>query len=209
MHDIPDIKPRWAEGLPETPKWQSHGDSVLIDTPWMQVTRHPATAPTGAAADYQVVRPKNVGTGVLPLHEDGTVTLVGQHRFSLMRYSWEMPEGGAPMDEDPFDAVRRELAEEAGLAAEHWRAALDMDLSNSITDERAMTWVAWGLSAVPVDPDPTEVIVSARVPFRDLLTEIERGAVRDSLTVATAYKAYHMAREGELPAALAQAMLGA
>jgi 8-oxo-dGTP pyrophosphatase MutT (NUDIX family) len=155
------------------------------------------------------MRPKNVGTGVLPLHEDGTVTLVGQHRFTLMRYSWEMPEGGAQMDEDPFDAVRRELAEEAGLAAEHWRAALDMDLSNSITDERVMTWVAWGLSAVPVDPDPTEVIVSARVPFLDLLAEIERGAVRDSLTVATAYKAYHMAREGALPAALAQAMLGA
>ncbi|MFC5371585.1 NUDIX domain-containing protein [Brevundimonas faecalis] len=209
MHDIPEIKPRWAQDLPEPPKWASHGDSVMIDTPWMQVTRHPATAPTGAAADYQVVRPKNVGTGVLPLHEDGTVTMVGQHRFALMRYSWEMPEGGAPMAEDPFDAVRRELAEEAGLAAEHWRAALDMDLSNSITDERAMTWVAWGLSAVPVDPDPTEVIVSVRVPFRDLLAEIERGAVRDSLTVATAYKAYHMAREGELPAALAQAMLGA
>ena len=209
MHDIPDITPRWAEDLPETPKWVSHGDSVLIDTPWMTVTRHPATAPTGAPADYVAMRPKNVGTGVLPLHDDGTVTLVGQHRFTLMRYSWEMPEGGAPMDEDPFDAVRRELAEEAGLAAEHWRAALDMDLSNSITDERAMTWVAWGLSAVPVDPDPTEVIVSARVPFRDLLAEIERGAVRDSLTVATAYKAYHMAREGVLPAALAQAMLGA
>lgn len=209
MHDIPDIKPRWAEGLPETPKWRSHGDSVLIDTAWMRVTRHPATAPTGAAADYVVMRPRNVGTGVLPLHEDGTVTLVGQHRFTLMRYSWEMPEGGAPMDEEPFDAVRRELAEEAGLAAEHWRAALDMDLSNSITDERAMTWVAWGLSAVPVDPDPTEVIVSVRAPFRDLLAEIERGAVRDAMTVATAYKAYHMAREGVLPAALARAMLGA
>ena len=107
MHDIADIKPRWAEDLPETPKWRSHGDGVLIDTPWMTVTRHPATAPTGAPADYQVMRPKNVGTGVLPLHEDGTVTLVGQHRFALMRYSWEMPEGGAPMDEDPFDAARQ------------------------------------------------------------------------------------------------------
>jgi 8-oxo-dGTP pyrophosphatase MutT (NUDIX family) len=209
MHDIPDIKPRWAKDLPEPPKWVSHGESLLVDTPWMRVTRHPSTAPTGAAADYQVVRPKNVGTGVLPLHEDGTVTLVGQHRFALMRYSWEMPEGGAPEGEDPFAAVKRELAEEAGLRAEHWRAALDVDLSNSITDERAMTWVAWGLSAVPVDPDPTEVIVVARVPFRDLLAEIERGAVRDSLTVATAYKACHMAREGELPAALARAMLGA
>ena len=209
MHDIPDIKPRWAEALPEAPKWISHGEEVLVDTPWMRVTRHPATAPTGAAADYQVVRPKNVGTGVLPLHEDGTVTLVGQHRFALMRYSWEMPEGGAPEGEDPFAAVKRELAEEAGLAAEHWRAALDLDLSNSITDERCITWVAWGLSPAPVDPDPTEVIAAVRVPFRELLAEIERGAVRDGLTVATAYKAYHMAREGELPATLARAMLGA
>ncbi|MND88433.1 ADP-ribose pyrophosphatase [compost metagenome] len=209
MSKIPDITPRWAEGLPEAPRWRSLGESVLVETPWMRVTRHPAVAPTGADADYVVMRPRNVGTGVLPLHDDGTVDLVGQHRFTLMRYSWEMPEGGAPEGEDPFDAVQRELAEEAGLKAAHWRAALDMDLSNSITDERVMTWVAWGLSPAPTDPDPTEVIVSARVPFRDLLAEIERGAVRDAMTVATAYKAYHMAREGDLPAALAQAMLGA
>lgn len=209
MSKIPDITPRWAEGLPEAPRWRSLGESVLVETPWMRVTRHPAVAPTGADADYVVMRPRNVGTGVLPLHDDGTVDLVGQHRFTLMRYSWEMPEGGAPEGEDPFDAVQRELAEEAGLKAAHWRAALDMDLSNSITDERVMTWVAWGLTPAPTDPDPTEVIVSARVPFRDLLAEIERGAVRDAMTVATAYKAYHMAREGDLPAALAQAMLGA
>ena len=209
MSEIADIKPRWAEDLPEPPRWTSHGDAVVFQNPWMTITRHPATAPTGMAADYVVMRPKNVGAGVLPLHDDGTVTLIGQHRFTLMRYSWEMPEGGAPMDEDPFDAVRRELAEEAGLAAAHWLPALDVDLSNSITDERAMTWVAWGLTPVPTDPDPTEVLVEARVPFGDLMDEIARGAVRDSLTVATAYRAYHMAREGALPPALAAAMLGA
>lgn len=209
MSRIADIKPRWAESLPDTPAWRSLGDSVLVDTPWMRVTRHPAIAPTGAQADYMVVRPKNVGTGVLPLHDDGTVSLVGQHRFALMRYSWEMPEGGAPEGEDPFEAVKRELAEEAGLTAAHWRAALDLDLSNSITDERAMAWVAWGLSETETAPDETEVFLSARVPFRDLMAEIMRGAVRDGLTVATAYRAYHMAREGELPAALAKAMLEA
>ncbi|WP_392354066.1 hypothetical protein V8F63_15960 [Brevundimonas sp. LF-1] len=96
MSKIRDIKPRWAEGLPDTPPWRSLGTSVIVDTPWMQMTRHPAVAPTGADADYMVMRPKNVGTGVLPLHDDGTVSLVGQHRFALMRYSWEMPEGGAP-----------------------------------------------------------------------------------------------------------------
>jgi len=209
MTEIRDIKPRWAESLPDTPPWRSLGDGVLVDTPWMRVTRHPAVAPTGAEADYVVVRPKNVGTGVLPLHDDGTVSLVGQHRFALMRYSWEMPEGGAPQGEDPFEAVKRELAEEAGLTAAHWRAALDLDLSNSITDERAMAWVAWGLSETETAPDETEVFLSARVPFRDLMAEIARGAVRDGLTVATAYRAYHMAREDELPAALARAMLGA
>lgn len=209
MSRIPDIKPRWAEGLPDTPPWRSLGDSVLIDTPWMRVTRHPAIAPTGAEADYMVVRPKNVGTGVLPLHDDGTVSLVGQHRFALMRYSWEMPEGGAPEGEDPFEAVKRELAEEAGLTALHWRAALDVDLSNSITDERAMAWVAWGLEATDKAPDETEVFLSARVPFRELMAEVLRGAVRDGLTVATVWRAYHMAREGELPAALAKAMLEA
>lgn len=209
MSEIVDITPRWAEHLPQPPRWTSHGDSVVFQNPWMTITRHPATAPTGMAADYVVMRPRNVGTGVLPIHDDGTVTLIGQHRFTLMRYSWEMPEGGAPMDEDPFDAVRRELAEEAGLAAAHWLPALDMDLSNSITDERAMTWVAWGLTPVPTDPDPTEVLVEARVPFGDLMHQIARGAVRDSLTVATAYRAYHMAREGALPPALAAAMLGA
>lgn len=203
-----DLQPAWAEGLRQTPPWRSHGDSVVFENPWMTVTRHPATAPTGMKADYVVQRPKNVGVGVLPIHDDGTVVMVGQQRFALRNYSWEMPEGGAPKDEDPFDGVRRELAEEAGLEAAHWVQVLDMELSNSITDERAVTWIAWGLTPVPVDPDPTEIITIARVPFRDLLHEIGRGAVRDAMTVATAYKAHHMAVEGQLPPALANAMLG-
>ncbi|MGZ9202352.1 MAG: NUDIX domain-containing protein, partial [Caulobacteraceae bacterium] len=135
------------------------------------------------------------------------VTLVGQQRFALMSYSWEMPEGGAPVGEDPLAGVQRELAEEAGLAARDWRQALSLDLSNSITDERALTWLAWGLSPAPRAPDETEVIAVARVPFTALMREIERGAIRDALTVATALRAYHMAREHLLPGWLAHAML--
>lgn len=214
MKIIEQIDPVWAKDLPEAPKWQSHGEEILIENPWMRVTRHPVTAPTGMKADYWVMRPKNIGTGVLPLHDDGTVTLVGQHRFALMRYSWEMPEGGAPEGEDPLKAIQRELKEEAGLTARHWVAALDMDLSNSTTDERAMCWLAWGLDETEVDPDPTEVLVSVRVPYLTLLEEVGRGAVRDSLTVATVYRAYHMAQtslndDGPLPRELARAMLSA
>lgn len=203
-----DLQPAWAEGLTRTPPWRSLDTSVLFENPWTTLTRHSAVAPTGFTADYVVQRPKNVGVGVLPLHDDGTVTMVGQHRFALMNYSWEMPEGGAPKDEDPFDGVRRELAEEAGLEAANWLQVLDMEMSNSITDERCVTWLAWGLTPAPVDPDPTEIITVARVPFRDLLHEIGRGAIRDAMTVATAYKAHHMAVEGLLPPALAKAMLG-
>ena len=203
-----DKQPRWAQGLAKPPAWRSDGTETVFENPWMAVTRHPSTAPTGMKADYAVVRFKNVGTGVLPIHDDGTVTLVGQQRFAHANYSWEMPEGGAPLDEDPFDGVRRELAEEAGLVAEHWAPALSVEMSNSITDEIGMTWIAWGLSETATAPDPSEVITVVRVPFQDLLDEIGRGTVRDMLTVATAYRAYHMAMTGALPEALARALLG-
>jgi len=199
--------PAWDDPADRPPPWRSAGESLVFENPWMRLTRHPATAPTGLAADYVVMRPKNLSVGVLPVHDDGTVTLVGQQRFALMNWSWEMPEGGAPFDEDPLEGARRELAEEAGLQAAHWLPALKVEMSNSITDERALSWVAWGLSPVPSAPDPTEVIRVARVPFGDLLREIGRGSVRDMFTVATALRAYHMGREGELPPQLAKAML--
>ena len=199
--------PCWDDPADRPPPWRSDGESLIFENPWMRLTRHPATAPTGLQSDYVVMRPRNLSVGVLPVHDDGTVTLVGQQRFALMNWSWEMPEGGAPFDEDPIEGARRELAEEAGLRAEHWREALRAELTNSITDERAIAWIAWGFSPAPLAPDPTEVIRIARVPFGDLLREVGRGAVRDMFTVATVLRAYHMAREGELPAELAKAML--
>ncbi|CAN5223899.1 NUDIX hydrolase [soil metagenome] len=204
---LAQVAPAWAKDLPQTPPWQDLSSQVVHQTPWMAVTQHQAVAPTGKVADYGVLRFRNVATGVLPIHSDGTVTLVGQARFALANYSWEMPEGGAPFDEDPFAAVQRELAEEAGLKARSWAEALRIEVSNSITDEIGVTWIAWDLSPVPVEPDPTEVITIVRVPFTALLAEIERGAIRDSFTVATAYRAYHMAHEGLLPGWLAHAML--
>lgn len=199
--------PVWdAEAAPR-PVWTDPGGDTLVDTPWLRVTRHAATAPTGAAADYVVARPKNLATGVLPLHDDGTVTLVGQSRFALMNHSWEMPEGGAPFHEDPLAGVQRELAEEAGLKARYWTEVLRMELSNSITDERGIAWLAWGLSPVPTVPDPTEVIETVRVPFLTLMAEIDRGSIRDAFTIATALKAYQLAVQHRLPGWLAHAML--
>lgn len=199
--------PAWDDPADRPPPWRNDGERLIYENAWLRLTGHPAVAPTGLQADYVVMRPKNLSVGVLPVHDDGAVTLVGQQRFALMNWSWEMPEGGAPFNEDPLDGARRELAEEAGLAAAVWREALRVEMSNSVTDERALSWIAWDLSPAPLDPDPTEVIRIARVPFADLLREIGRGAVRDMFTVATSLRAYHMAREGELPPELAKAML--
>lgn len=205
--DTDQPTPSWDDGSDRPPRWRDAGSSVMFENPWMRLTRHEATAPTGLQADYVVMRPQNMSVGVLPIHEDGTITLVGQQRFALMNWSWEMPEGGAPFNEDPLEGAKRELAEEAGLEAVVWHPALKVEMTNSITDERAMAWLAWGLTPVPIAPDPTEIIRVARVPFGDLLRNVGNGAVRDMFTVATVLRAYHMAREGELPPELATAML--
>jgi 8-oxo-dGTP pyrophosphatase MutT (NUDIX family) len=157
-----------------------------------------------------LVRFKNLAVAVLPIHDDGTVTLVGQHRFPLGDYSWELPEGGAPLDEDPLAGAKRELAEETGLAAAEWREVMRTQLSNSVTDERMIGYLAVGLSPSGTAhlADDTEAIALARVPFREALDVAVAGHLPDMLTVAMLLRGYHMAREGSLPDALARAMLG-
>ncbi len=201
-------EPFWGAGLAKPPSWRRGEGRTHFENAWLALVEYPATAPTGHETRFGVVRFKNRAVGVLPVHADGTVVLVGQHRFPSMTYSWEMPEGGSPLGEDPLAGARRELAEEAGLSAGTWRPALKLELSNSVTDEEAFCWLAWDLAPAAAERDPTEALSLARVPFTALLAEAVAGRIRDSLTVATALRAYHMAREGELPEGLAHAMLG-
>jgi len=180
---------------------------IVYENPWLRISEHQAVAPTGAPALYGVVGFKNFAIAILPLHEDGTVTLVGQNRMPLADYSWEIPEGGGPLSEDPLDAAKRELREEVGLAAEHWREVLRYQLSNSVTDERGFGFLATGLSPVEAEPDETESLQIARAPFREALDLAVAGEIKDGMTVAMLLRAYHMAREGELPPQLAKVML--
>jgi 8-oxo-dGTP pyrophosphatase MutT (NUDIX family) len=201
-------KPAWLR--PHGAPWGRGPERVVYENPWIRVSHHEATAPTGRPAQYGVVSFKNLAIAVLPLHEDGTVTLVGQSRFALADYSWELPEGGSPLGEDPLEGARRELAEETGLQAAEWRKVLQAQLSNSVTDERAVGYLALGLS--PSDGrhrgDDTEALQLARVPFREALGAALAGHMEDVLTVAMLLRAYHMAREGGLPDGLARRMLG-
>jgi 8-oxo-dGDP phosphatase len=201
-------KPAWLR--PHGPPWTPGEERTVFESGWVRVTDQTATAPTGKLARYGLVRFKNLAVAVLPIHEDGTVTLVGQHRFPLGDYSWELPEGGAPLDEDPLEGAKRELAEETGLAATEWREVLRTQLSNSVTDERMIGYVALGLSAAAGAhrADDTEAIALVRAPFRETLDAAMAGHLPDMLTVAMLLRGYHMAQEGALPGALARAMLG-
>lgn len=201
-------KPDWlvAHGKP----WRRGPPRPIYDNPWISLTEYDAVAPTGADALYGVVGFKNFALAILPVHDDGTITLVGQNRLPCDDYSWEIPEGGGPLADDPLESAKRELLEETGLAAARWREILRMQLSNSVTDEQAFGYLATGLSQVHVEPqgDSTEDILRARVPFREALDAAIGGYMRDALTVAMLLRGYHMAREGALPRELSAAMLG-
>lgn len=201
-------KPAWLR--PHGSPWTRGTERLAFENPWIKVSEYAATAPTGRPASYGVVGFKNYAIAVLPLHDDGTVTLVGQHRLPLADYSWEVPEGGGPLTADPLDSAKRELAEETGLVAADWREVLRAQLSNSVTDERAFGFLAMGLtpSAQAHHQDETEEIAIVRAPFREALEAALAGHMPDLLTVAMLLRAYHMAREGALPGALASVMLG-
>jgi 8-oxo-dGTP pyrophosphatase MutT (NUDIX family) len=203
---VSEKKPDWM--TPRGPRWRCEPPGRVLDNPWFAVDRYAAVAPTGAAATYYVQTFKNWATGALPLHEDGTVTLVGQWRFPFGLYSWEIPEGGAPKGETPLDGAKRELREEAGLIAADWRHVLTMQLSNASSDEVAYGYLAAGLTPAATEPDATEDLAVVRVPFREALHAAVTGLIQDAITVAMLLRVHHMAYEKDLDPDLAKAILG-
>lgn len=176
-----------------------HGEMPVFGNPWITLVNYHVEAPSGRAFTYTIVHFRKVATGIVPLHADGTITMVGQHRFALDDYSWEIPEGGADDGEEPLAAAQRELAEEAGLAGAEWREILKLHLSNSVTDEVAHVYLATGLSPVPVAPEDTEAFEIVRVPFAEALARCGDGRITDSMTVAGLLRIHQMAVAGELP----------
>ena len=201
--------PPWdtPEADAKRPGWTTLTLDVPFESPWLRVEASDVIAPTGNPAKYGVVRFQNRAIAVFALHDDGTVPLVGQMRYSIDAYSWEIPEGGAPLDEDPRDGAMRELHEETGLIAADLREILSMDLSNSVTDEACVCFLATGLSQAETEPDETEHFDYARVPFSQLLKAVISGQVRDAITIACVLRVHHMAVTGDLPPALTDAVL--
>lgn len=178
--------------------WTTLATRQVYTNPWITVREDQVVRPDGSPGIYGVVS-TSLAVGVLALTPADEVVLVGQWRYTLDAYSWEIVEGGADGGEEGLEAARRELAEEAGLVAGSWqRLGHDLAVSNSVTDEVARIWVARDLSEVPRDPDPTEVLEVRTVPVDDALAMVDRGEITDAITVVALTTFDRARRRGEL-----------
>jgi 8-oxo-dGTP pyrophosphatase MutT (NUDIX family) len=169
----------------------------VYDNPWIRVVEHQVQKPQGGAGIYGVVHFKNRAVGVVP-YQDGEIWLVGQYRFPLGCYSWEIPEGGAPLDEAIEVCAARELREETGLSAGRLSKLFSMHLSNSVSDEVAHVFLATELELGKSSPEDTEVLSVKRLPLAEVLSLIEAGTITDSITVAATFRLALLEREGRL-----------
>jgi 8-oxo-dGTP pyrophosphatase MutT (NUDIX family) len=162
--------------------WRRVGRRVAYQNPWLTVWHDDVIRPDGAPGIYGVVHFANRAIGILALDEEDRVLLVGQHRYPLAAYTWEIPEGGGGLDESPLEAARRELAEETGFRAGSWRELGRAALSNSVTDEIAVFFIATELRAGAAAPEGTEELQTRWVPFDEAVAMTLDGRIDDALS---------------------------
>lgn len=150
----------------------------------MQVLEDEVINPGGGNNQYGYVHFKNRAVAIIPLDRNDNVWLVGQERYTLNAWSWELPMGGAPLNEDPLEAARRELKEETGLSATTWTEVMQLHPSNSITDELGIVYLAEGLTEGASEPEETEDIEVRRLPLEAAVAMVQKGEITDAISVA-------------------------
>ncbi len=163
--------------------WTRRSRRVAYENPWVTVWHDEVIRPDGQPGIYGVVHFANLAAGILALDEDDRVLLVGQHRYSLDEYSWEIPEGGVPDGESALDGARRELIEETGVTAADWGEIARAHLSNSVSDELAVIYLATDLTIGEASPDGTEDLALRWLPFEEVLDMTLRGEITDAMTI--------------------------
>lgn len=168
--------------------WQTLKVTEVYDNDWIRVTAEDVLKPSGDPGIYGKVSFKNLACGIVPVAGNGDTWLIGQYRYTLDRYSWEIPMGGVPLEEDPLAGAQRELREETGLRAARWQELLRCDVSNSITDETGIAFLAEELREGRPEFGDTEKLQIRRLPFRDALEMAMAGEITDLLSVAALLK---------------------
>src|SRR5436190_2704985 len=165
-------------------KWTTHSSEVKYDNKWINVTEFQVTNPSGTSGIYGKVHFKNKAIGIIPLDEQKNTWLVGQHRYVLGEWSWEIPEGGGPLGINVLDSAKRELREETGLVAGKWKQILRVHLSNSVSDEEGFVFLAEDLSEHESELEETEGDMKVwKLPFTEVLDMVQKGSITDSLSV--------------------------
>ncbi|MCC6178981.1 MAG: NUDIX hydrolase [Chloroflexi bacterium] len=176
--------------------WQRRSSRPIYENPWIAVREDQVIRPDGNPGIYGVVHFQHWAIGVVPLTDDGDTFLVGQYRYTLDHYSWEIPEGGGEMTETPLEAARRELLEEAGIEAATWTYLGEAHLSNSATDEVGAVFLAEGLTLGQARPDGTEDLQLRRVPFAEAVGMALTGEISDALAVVGLLRADYYLKSG-------------
>lgn len=164
--------------------WKKLSTRTVYENDWMRVLEDHVINPGGGQNQYGYVHFKNRAIAIVPLDDAGNTWLVGQERYTLDEYSWELPMGGAPHDEEPLHAAKRELREETGLSASRWSEVMRLHTSNSITDELAIVYVAEGLAEGETEFEETEDLQIRKIPLADAVQLVHNGEITDAISVA-------------------------
>lgn len=178
--------------------WTTLDIKTTYENPWIKVTHRNVLNPAGNPGIYGVVHYKNIAIAIIPLDKDNNTWLVGQYRYTLNEYSWEIPEGGGPLDEPPLESAKRELMEETGITAATWTEAGKLHLSNSVSDEVALIFVARDLTFGEAEPEETEDLKIKKLPFDEVVDMVMRGEITDVLAVSSILKVKRLMDLGEL-----------
>jgi ADP-ribose pyrophosphatase len=171
-------------GTDEANPWRRVSRRTAYENPWLEIHHDEVIRPDGRPGIYGVVHFRHVAIGVVALdRERDAVLLVGQYRYTMDRYSWEVPEGGGAFDEQPEAAARRELAEETGYGGGIWRELCRCELSNSVTDEVCVMFAATDLVPGTAAPEGTERLQVRWVAFDEAMAMIARGEIADAMTI--------------------------